>query len=88
MKCWMHSESVLARSLFAAAIIDVIVFANKVVLIGLPLAEHLELMSETIEGYRHWFRKWKQCYKHVVLKAFPMNIQGDCHWRKYKEWVV
>ena len=84
MKYWMHSESVLARSLFAAAIIVVTVLANKGVLIGLPLAEHLELMSETIEGYRHSFRKWKQA---CGFDCNPYEHPGDCHWRNYKEWV-
>ena len=59
VKVVMHQGSVLSLFLFTVLVDVVTEFAREVVLSVLLYADDLVLMSETIEGLRIKFIKWK-----------------------------
>ena len=65
----MHQGSVLSPFLFAVVVDVVTVFAREGALCELPYADDFVLMSETIEGLRNRFLKWKEVLESRGLKV-------------------
>ena len=63
VKVWMHQGSVLSPFIFAVVVDVVTEFVREGELIGLLYADDLVLMSETIEGLRNKFLKWKEDFE-------------------------
>ena len=64
----MHQGSVLSPFLFAVVVDVVTEFAREGALNELLYADHLVLMSETIEGLRYKFLKCKEAFGSKGLK--------------------
>ena len=67
VKVGVHEGSVLSPFLFAV-VVDVTEFAREGALSELLYADDLVLMSETIEGLRNKFQKWKEAFESKGLK--------------------
>ena len=65
----MHQGSVLSPFLFAVVVDVVTEFATEGALSELLYADDLILMSETIEGHRNKFIKWKEALESKVLNV-------------------
>ena len=65
----MHQGSVLSPFLFALVVDVVTEFAREGVFSELLYADDLVLMSETIEGLRNKFIKWKEAFESKCLKV-------------------
>ena len=63
VKVGMHQGSVLSPFLFAVVVDVVTEFARDGVLSELLYADDLVLMSETIEGLRNKFLRWKEAFE-------------------------
>ena len=75
----MHQESVLSPFLFAVVVDVVTEFARECALCGLLYADDLVLMSETTEGLRDKFIKWKEAFENKGLKD---NLEKQRQWSK------
>ena len=64
----MHQGSVLSHFLFAV-VVDVTESAREDALSELLYADDIVLMSETIEGLRNKFIKWKKAFESNGLKV-------------------
>ena len=69
VKVGKHQVSVLSSFLFAVVVDVVIEFAREVVLSELLYADNLVLMSDTIEGLRNKFLRWKEAFESKGLKV-------------------
>ena len=65
----MHQGFVLSPFLFAVAVDVVTKFARQGALCELLCADDIVLMSETIEGLRNKFIKWKEAFESKGLKV-------------------
>ena len=63
VKLGMHQGSVLSPFLHAVVVNVVTEFAREGALIELLCDDDLVLMSETIEGLRNTFLKWKEAFE-------------------------
>ena len=70
VKVGMHQGSVLSPFLFVV-VVDVTEFVRQGALSELIYADDLVLMSETIEGPRNKFLKWKEAFECKGLKVNP-----------------
>ena len=73
----MHQESVLSPFLFAVVVDVVTEFARECALCELLYADDLVLMSETTEGFRDKFIKWKEAFENKGLKD---NLEKPRQW--------
>ena len=71
VKVGMHQGSVLSPFLFAVVVDVVTEFASEGALSEFLYADDLVLMSETIEGLRNKFLKWKETFE---SKGFKVNL--------------
>ena len=69
VKVGMHQGSVLSPFLFAVVVDVVTEFAREGALSELLYADDLFLMSETTEGLRNKFIKWKEAFESKGLKV-------------------
>ena len=69
VKVGMHQGSVLSHFLFAMVVGVVTEFVRDGALSELLFADALVMMSETIEGLRDKFFKWKEAYESKGLKV-------------------
>ena len=69
VKVWMHQGSVLSPFLFAMLVDVVTEFTREGALSELLYADDLFLMSETTEGLRNKFIKWKESFESKGLKV-------------------
>ena len=69
VKVEMHQGSVLSPFLFAVVVDVVTEFAREGALSEWLYADDLVLMSETIEGLRNKFLKWKEAFESMGLKV-------------------
>ena len=76
VKVGMHQGSVLTPFLFVLVVLVVTKFAREGALSQLLYADDLALMSETIEGLRNKFLKWKEVFKSKGLKVKVMVSSG------------
>ena len=67
----MHQGFVLTPFLLAVVVDVVTEFDRKGVLIELIYADGLVLMSETMEGLRNKYLKWKEAFESNGLKVNP-----------------
>ena len=65
----MHQGSVLSPFLFAVVVDVVTKFDRRGTLNELLYADNLVMMSETIEGLRNTFTKWKETFESKCLKV-------------------
>ena len=80
----MQNGSVLSP--FFAVVVDVVTeFAREGALSELLYADDLVLMSETIEGLRNKFLKWKEAFESKGLKV---NLGKTKVWPHHKGWHV
>ena len=81
VKVWMHQGSVLSSFIFAVVVDVVTEFAKEGALRELLYANDLILMSETIEGLRNKFLKWKEAFESKGLKVnlgkTKVMVSGD-----------
>ena len=84
----MHQSSVLLPILFALVVDVVTEFAREGMLSELLYAVDLVMMSETIEGLRNKFSKWKEYYESKGLKAKPWENQGNGQQWHHTGWHV
>ena len=68
VKVGMHLGSVLSPFLFAVVVDVVTAFAREGALSVLLYADDLVLMSDTTEGLRYKFVKWKEAFERKGLK--------------------
>ena len=69
VKVGMHEGSVLSPFLFAVVVDVVTEFTRESALSELLYADDLVLMSETTEGLRDKFLKWKEVFENKGLKV-------------------
>ena len=69
VKVGMHQGSVMSPLLFAVEVDVVIEFAREGALRELLYADDFVMMSETIEGLRNMFLKWKEAHESKDLKV-------------------
>ena len=69
VKVWMYQGSVLSPFLFAEVVDVVTEFSREGALSELLYADDLVLMSETIEGLRNKFLKWKEAFDSKCLNV-------------------
>ena len=84
VKVGMCQGSVLSPFLIAVVVDVVTELAREGVFGELLYADDLVLMSETIDGLRNKFLRWKESFVSKGLKVFP----GNGLWRHHKGWFV
>ena len=66
---WMHQGSVLSPIIFALVIDALTEFVRQSAVSELFYADDLVLMSDTIEGLRNKFLRWKEAFESKGLKV-------------------
>ena len=82
----MQQGYVLTSFLFAVAVDVVSDLVREGVLSELVYADDVVLMSETMEGLRDKFRKWKEAFESQRMVSWEYHNDGQ-RWH-HKGWLV
>ena len=80
MKGGVHQGSVLSTLVFAIVVYVVTESARNGLMNEMLYADDLVLMSETMEGLREKFWKWKKAFESKGLKAKPREDKNVSEW--------
>ena len=75
IKVCMYQQSVLSYFLSAVVIDIVKEIAREGALSELVYVDDLVLMSETIEGFRNKFIKWKEAFEYIGFESYNWKKQ-------------